>query len=184
MQPGGPRLLAKHPCRKDSSTGGGELGQRGRSGGGGDGRRGEASGVVTRALLVLGSLLCVFKMCTFLGADFSCFTRFISLVLSQCAQFVGGVGRGCCHRARPSGWGGRQELDKIVCGHSLYRLNASMIEQKIIIVLTPVQRGFLLSRLSPRQNAEGSAEGDADGDAEITSHNFLILRTDDSLTPP
>ena len=27
MQPGGPRLLAKHPRRKDSSTGGGELGE-------------------------------------------------------------------------------------------------------------------------------------------------------------
>ena len=60
VQPGGPRLLAKYPCRKDSSTGGGELGERGRSGGGGDGRRGGASGVVTHALLVLGSLLCFF----------------------------------------------------------------------------------------------------------------------------
>jgi len=50
---------------------------------------------VTRARLVLGSLLCVFflsfKMCTFLCAGFSCFDTFYLLVLSQCAQFVGGV---------------------------------------------------------------------------------------------
>jgi len=55
------------------------------------------------------------------------FTRFIS---HKCAQFVGGGGRECCHRARPSCRDGRQELDKIVCRHSLYRLNASMVEQK------------------------------------------------------
>jgi len=63
-----------------------------------------ASGAVTRVLLVLGSLLCVFFLSFqneyFPGASFSCFhtfylslvfTHFISLVLSQCAQFVGGV---------------------------------------------------------------------------------------------
>ena len=50
--PGGPRLLAKPPCQKDSSTGGGELEQRGRSAGGGDGLWGGASRVVTRAHLV------------------------------------------------------------------------------------------------------------------------------------
>ena len=37
---------------------------------------------------------------------------------------------GCCHRARPSGRDGRQETEKIVCRHSLDRLNASMIKQK------------------------------------------------------
>jgi len=35
------------------------------------------------------------------------FTCFMSLVLSQCAQFVGGGRRGCCNRARPSGQVGR-----------------------------------------------------------------------------
>jgi len=34
----------------------------------------------------------------------------------------------CCNRARPSGRDGRQGLEN--CRHSLYRLNASMIEQK------------------------------------------------------
>ena len=37
---------------------------------------------------------------------------------------------GCCHWARPSGRDGRQETEKIVCRHSLDRLNASMIKQK------------------------------------------------------
>jgi len=37
---------------------------------------------------------CLFKMCTFLVRASLVFTRFISLVLSQCAQFVGGGGAG------------------------------------------------------------------------------------------
>ena len=53
--------------------------KRGRSGGGGDGRRGGASEVVTRAHLVLGVFFLSFKMCTFLGAGFSCFHTFYLL---------------------------------------------------------------------------------------------------------
>jgi len=53
---------------------------------------------VTRALLVLGPLLCFlsgFSKCVLSLVHASLvFTRFISLVLSQCAQFVGGGGGG------------------------------------------------------------------------------------------
>ena len=59
--------------------------------------------------------------------SFSCFHPFY---LSQVRSICRRRGRECCHRARPSGRDGRQELDKIVCRHSLYRLNASMFEQK------------------------------------------------------
>jgi len=57
-----------------------------------------------RALGIGFSSVCFLSvMCTFLVAGFSCFHTFISLVLTQCAQFVGGGGRRFCHRARPSG---------------------------------------------------------------------------------
>jgi len=56
LQPGGPRLLAKHPRRGNGPNGGGKLVQGGRSGGGGGrggGRSGGGSGV-TRGLLISG----------------------------------------------------------------------------------------------------------------------------------
>ena len=118
-------LLAKHPCRKDSSTGGGELGQRGRSGGGGDGRRGGASGVVTRALLVLGSLLCVFFL-SFQNVYFPwCGLLLFSHVLSPwCSQLAEGSGGAAIE---PDLRAGTADRNWMVCRHSLYKLNASMI---------------------------------------------------------
>ena len=81
---------------------------------------------MARALLVLGSLLCVF----FLSFQKVCFpwagTHFILTVRSNLS--AEGGAQVCCHRARPSGRGGRQELDKIVCRQGLYRLNVGMIE--------------------------------------------------------
>ena len=77
-----------------------------------------------RALGIGFSSLCflsVFSKCVLSLVRASLvFTCFIPLVLSQCAQFVGGGGAGCCHRARPSGRDGRQELDEIV--YSLERV--------------------------------------------------------------
>ena len=49
VQPGGPRLLAKHLRQENDPTGGRKLGQRRRSG-----ERGGVGGVVTRGLLVSG----------------------------------------------------------------------------------------------------------------------------------
>ena len=87
------------------------------------GEGGGANGVVTRALLVLDSFLYVFflsfQMCTFLGAGFSCFHTFYLLGALTVRSICRRRGRGCCHRAGPSGRDGRQELDKIVCRHSL-----------------------------------------------------------------
>jgi len=98
-------FLRSHPCRKDSSTGRGELGQRGRSGGGGDGRRGGASVVVTRGLLVSGSLLCVFFL-SFQNVYFPLCGLFLFLPF----YLVGALtALNCC---RPSGRAGRQELIK------------------------------------------------------------------------
>ena len=115
-----PRLLAKHPCRKDSSTGGGELGQarkKRRWGRWATGMSKRSSD--PRALGIGSSSLCflsVFSKCVLSLVRASLvWARFISLVLSQCAQFVGGGGVGVADLRAD----GRQELDKIVCRHSL-----------------------------------------------------------------
>jgi len=107
------------PLSRNGPTGGGKLGQWGRSGGGGG--RGGGRGVVTRGLLVSGFI------CNFLDAGSASFFFFFLCG----APFRSAEGRGCCHRARPSWRDGRQDKHIIVRRHSLDRLNASMIEQKL-----------------------------------------------------
>jgi len=77
-------------------------------------------------------VLAIFLLIQFTGGDYS-----INLIMS--ASLRSTRQRGTCFtyttndnhsRARPSGRDGRQETEKIVCRHSLDRLNASMIKQK------------------------------------------------------
>ena len=83
------RLLTKHPCRKDSSTGGEELGQR-------EEAEAEEMGDGRSKLGIGCSSLCflsVFSKCELsLVLASLVFTRFISLVLSQFNLSAEGAG--------------------------------------------------------------------------------------------